>query len=179
LPRAPLALKRERFAAETSDVNGTLVLPARPAAAALDGLDHRWTRLDNVPFGDSVDVEHVLVSPVGVAVVSSLHVNGAPQLRHAVSEARWRARKIGFLLDRIARVQATPVLVISGPGAPVIAGGCELLDGVLVGRADDADGWIAHLECRAPVLDAATVGEMVDVLVAHTRRTEQVVASFA
>lgn len=157
----------------------SLLDPARPAAVALEALDRGWMQLDNVPFGDSVDIEHVLLSGAGVAAVSSLHVTGAPQLSRAVSEARWRARKIGFLLDRVARIEVTPVLLLTGPGTPVIAGGCEVLDGVLVGRTDDTSSWIAQLECQPVVLAAATLGEMVDVLVAHTHRTERINATLA
>jgi hypothetical protein len=139
---------------------------------SLPGLDRRWTRIDRVPFGATVDVEHVVLSTSGLAAVTTTGV--VPPSQHPISEARWRARKIEFLLDRVARVQVQPILVVPG----LTTFGYGMRDGVLVATADDALCWLAHVE-GDPVLEPAVVGDMVDVLVRHTQRTELVNASFA
>ena len=102
-----------------------------------------------------------------------------PTCAHAISEIRWRSRKIGFLLDRVGRPRVTPVLVVSGPGAPVIAGGCEMIDGVLVCSAADAAGWLAYLEGLPATLEPECIDEMVDILVDHTLRTDEVNRTYA
>ena len=103
----------------------------------------------------------------------------APDLAHAISEIRWRARKIGFLLDRVRRLRVTPVLVVSGMGAPEVADGFEMVDGVLVCRGADAARWCAYLESFPATLEPVCVNEMVDVLVDHTLRTDEVNRTFA
>jgi hypothetical protein len=139
----------------------------------LSGLGPSWTRIDHVPFGATVDVEQVLLATSGIAVVTTLAA--VPTGRDPVSEARWRARKIEFLLDRVARVPAAPILVVPG-GSPLGEG---LRDGVLVARADDAVCWLEHLEAGSTPIAPDDLGEMIDVLVHHTQRTELVNASFA
>jgi hypothetical protein len=142
----------------------------------LGRLGRRWTRLDHIPFGSTVDIDHVLLSVGGAfAVATEFTVDewarSCPALLHAVGEARWRARKIEFLLDRVGKPRVTPMLVVCGPGAPPIAGGYEMVDGVLVCRGADAAQWRAHLDELPPVLDAERIPEMVDLIVDHTNRT--------
>ena len=157
--------------------------PARPRIVpgpepeVLDGLGPRWTRIDRVPFGATVDIDHVLLSTAGVFVVETA-TSPAPDLQHAISEIRWRSRKIGFLLARFGRPRVTPVLVVSGPGAPEIPGGYELVDGVLVCRRADAACWLAYLEGLPATLEPACIHEMVDILVDHTLRTDEINRSF-
>jgi hypothetical protein len=64
------------------------------------------------------------------------------------------------------------MLIIWGPGAPSIPGGFEPVDGVLVCRGADADRWRAYLRDLPTTLEADRIGEMVDVIVDHTERTE-------
>jgi len=146
---------------------------APTTAEVFDRLGPRWTRIDHVPFGDCLDIEHVLLSTSGLAVVTT--VESVPVSQHPISEARWRARKIGFLLDPVARVQVLPVLVVPGLGSL----GYGLRDGVLVARDEDAVGWLANLEESSSSIAPSRIGEMIDVIVRHTQRTELVNASFA
>jgi hypothetical protein len=137
-------------------------------------LGPHWTRIDRVPFGSTVDVEHVLLSTTGVFVVATESSVADCSLSHAISEVRWRARKIAFLLDRVGRPRVTPVLIVGGPGAPAIPGGYETVDGVLVCRRADAARWIAHLGAIPSMLDSRQINEMVDLLVDHTLRTDEI-----
>ena len=68
-----------------------------------------------------------------------------------------------------------PILVVPG----LTTFGYGMRDGVLVATADDAVCWLAHTEGASPVLTDDEIGEMVDVLVRHTQRTDLVNASFA
>ncbi len=138
----------------------------------------QWSCLDNVPFGATVEIGHVLLSTAGVFVVET-DTSPSPDVPHAISETRWRARKIAFLLDRVGRPRVTPVLVVSGLGAPLIAGGCAMVDGVLVCQGSDPARWCAHLESLPPTLEPACIDEMVDILVHHTLRTDEVNRTFA
>jgi hypothetical protein len=147
--------------------------PWAPATGSvLDRLGPRWTRVDHVPFGTSVDVEHVLLSTSTIAVVT--RVETVPSAQHPVSEARWRARKIGFLLDRVARVQVLPVLAVPGLG-PL---GYGMRDGVLVAQLEDAATWLANLDAGTASIASERVGDMIDVLVRHTQRTDAINASY-
>src|SRR2546427_387117 len=76
----------------------------------LDRLGPAWTRVDRVPFGATVDIEHVLLSSDGIAVVTT--IESVPETQHPISEARWRARKVTALLGAVAWVPARPVLVV-------------------------------------------------------------------
>ena len=144
-----------------------------PRVDRLRGLDHRWTRVDGVPFGSTVDVEHVLLSTAGLAVVTT--ASAVPPSKHPLTEAHWRARKVEFLLDRVARVPVQPILVVPG----ITTFGYGMRDGVLVATTEDAVGWLAHTESTTTPLTDVQIGEMVDLLVRHTQRTELVNASFA
>jgi hypothetical protein len=140
----------------------------------LDRLGPSWTRLDHLPFGAAVDVEHVLLSTSGVAVVTTPAT--VPRSQHPATEARWRARKVTALLGQVAWVPALPVLVVPATGDV----GCCMREGVLVSCPDDVVSRLAHPDVRPAPLTAsitpAQVGAMVDVLLRHAARTERVVA---
>jgi len=148
-------------------------------ADVLGRLGPRWSRLDNIPFGATVEIGHVLLATAGVFVVETARSTtewtlSSPELLHAVSETRWRARKIASLLRRIGRPCVTPMLVVSGPGAPAIAGGYQMVDGVLVARGDEVACWSAYLDELPPIVESVCVGEMIDVLLDHTLRTDEI-----
>jgi hypothetical protein len=138
----------------------------------LDRLGPDWTRIDHVPFGATVDVEHVLLSTHGLAVVTTL--DAVPESQHPVTEARWRARKITALLGEVAWVPARAILVVPGLGEL----GYGLRDGVLVAQAEDAVSWLAHPAWSSPSIDAEDVGRMLDVVVRHIHRTEEIVSRY-
>ena len=138
----------------------------------LDRLGPDWTRIDRVPFGATVDIEHVLLSPFGLAVVTTL--DSVPKTVHPVTEARWRARKITALLGRVAWVPARAILVVPGIGEL----GYGLRDGVLVAQAEDAVCWLAHPAWSTPMIPADQVGEMLDVIVRHTQRTDEITSQY-
>jgi hypothetical protein len=138
----------------------------------LDRLGPDWTRIDHVPFGATVDVEHVLLSTHGLAVVTTL--GAVPPTQHPVAEARWRARKITALLGEIQWVPARPILVVPGLGEL----GYGLRDGVLVVQAEDAVSWLAHPAFAAPEIDGDVVGRMLDVVVRHIQQTDAIVSRY-
>ena len=142
----------------------------------LEALGPLWTRIDHVPFGATVDIEHVLLAKTGVSVVSTMGPDD--ELDDAVVEARWRARKITALLGPVAWAPAQPVLVVSGLTELAIVGSYTMYDGVLLVRAVDAASWIGYLDLQPTVLDEATIGEMVDVILDHTRRTDAIVNTY-
>lgn len=142
----------------------------------LDALGPLWTRIDHVPFGVTVDLEHVLLARTGIAVVTTMGPDD--ELDDAVVEARWRARKITALLGRVQWVPALPVLIVSELAELAIVGTYAMHDGVLLVRAVDPASWVAHLELQPTVLDDATIGEMVDVILDHTRRTDAIVSTY-
>ena len=141
-------------------------------AEVLDQLGPAWTRVDRVPFGATVDVEHVLLSSDGIAVVTTME--SVPETQHPISEARWRARKITALLGAVAWVPARPVLVV--PACSALGYGMQ--DGVLVAQADDAVCWLAHPAWSTASLDPELIGPMVDVLVRHTQRTDAIIDTY-
>jgi hypothetical protein len=141
-------------------------------AEVLDRLGPDWTRIDHVPFGATVDVEHVLLSPFGLAVVTTLE--SVPETQDPIAEARWRARKITALLGRIAWVPARAILVVP----PLGELGHGLRDGVLVAQAEDAVCWLAHPAWSTPMIDPGQVGDMVDAIVHHTQRTDEIVDTY-
>ncbi|HEY3673542.1 MAG TPA: hypothetical protein VGN51_21580 [Acidimicrobiia bacterium] len=142
----------------------------------LDALGPFWTRVDHVPFGATVDIEHVLLACTGISVVTTMGADA--ELAEAVTEARWRARKVTALLGRVAWVAALPVLVVSELAELAIVGSYTMHDGVLLVRAVDPASWIAHLEAQPSMLDDATIGEMVDVIIDHTQRTDAIVSTY-
>jgi hypothetical protein len=138
----------------------------------LDRLGPDWTRIDRVPFGATVDIEHVLVSQHGLAVVTT--IDAVPESQDPITEARWRARKITALLGRVAWVPARAILVVPGMGSL----GYGLRDGVLVAQAEDAVCWLAHPAWSGPSIAPEHVGEMLDVIVGHTQRTDEITSQY-
>jgi hypothetical protein len=138
----------------------------------LDRLGPGWIRVDHVPFGATVDVEHVLLSPLGLAVVTTLE--SVPPTQDPVVEARWRARKITALLGRVAWTPARAVLV--APASSAL--GYGLHDGVLIAPPDDVVSWLLHPAWSASPLDPATAHEMVDVIVRHAQRSDEILSTY-
>jgi hypothetical protein len=155
-------------------MSAAAVLPtwAPELPEVLDRLGPDWTRIDHVPFGATVDVEHVLLSTHGLAVVTTL--DAVPETQHPVTEARWRARKITALLGEVAWVPARAILVVPGLGEL----GYGVRDGVLVAQAEDAVSWLSHPAWSSPAIDAEDVGRMLDVVVRHIHRTEEIVGQY-
>jgi hypothetical protein len=155
-------------------MSAAAVLPtwAPELPEVLDRLGPDWTRIDHVPFGATVDVEHVLLSTHGLAVVTTL--GAVPPTQHPVTEARWRARKITALLGEVEWVPARPILVVPGLGEL----GYGLRDGVLVVQAEDAVSWLAHPAFAAPEIDGDVVGRMLDVVVRHIQQTDAIVSRY-
>jgi hypothetical protein len=145
-------------------------LPGLPGI--LDRLGPDWCRVDHVPFGATVDVEHVLLSPLGLAVVTT--IESVPPTQHPIAEARWRARKITALLGPVAWVPARPILVVPGLGEL----GYGMREGVFVAQADDAVCWLAHPAWSSSPIPPDQLGDMLDVLVRHTQRTEAIVGTY-
>lgn len=143
----------------------------------LAGLDPAWTRIDQVPFGATVAVDHVLLGPPGVVVITAMA--DTDELGTALVEARRRARSIMALLRPVRWVAATPVLIASGLADLEVARGAIERDGVLVVRELDALGWLGHVEWTPPWLDGGTIGAMVDVIVAHSARTDAIVSGYS
>jgi hypothetical protein len=155
-------------------MSAAAVLPtwAPELPEVLDRLGPDWTRIDHVPFGATVDIEHVLLSTHGLAVVTTL--GAVPATQHPVTEARWRARKITALLGEVEWVPARPILVVPGLGEL----GYGLRDGVLVVQAEDAVSWLAHPAFAAPEIDGDVVGRMLDVVVRHIQQTDAIVSRY-
>jgi len=139
----------------------------------LDRLGAEWVRIDHVPFGATVDVEHVLLSPYGLAVVTTL--DAVPPTQDPIVEARWRARKITALLGRVKWTPARAVLVAPSLGEL----GHGMRDGVLVTPPEELVSWLHHPAWSTPGLEPAVAQEMVDVIVRHTQRTDEIVNAYA
>lgn len=148
------------------------------SADALKGLSKRWKRVDRVSFGTSFDVDHVLLSDAGVFAVETKFTASdwsvaSPPLRNAMDNARWKARKVRFLLDVAGCPPVTPVLIVWGPGAPALPGGFAVVDGVVVCRGSATKEWRAYFEGLEPTVDPSTVSSCADILRDHTARTER------
>ena len=125
------------------------------SADALKGLSKRWKRVDSVPFGTSFGVDHVLLSDAGVFAVETKFTASdwsvsSPPLRNTMDNARWKARKVGFLLDIAGRPPVTPVLIVWGPGAPALPGGYALVDGVVICRGSSTKEWPRTWKASSP-----------------------------
>ncbi len=108
------------------------------------------------PKGEG-DVDHILVGPAGIFALESKWTNvpwviagdiiEGPE-RNPTAQARRGARKVAGTL-RSGRVRlevaVNPVVVLWGPGAPMIEGGSTIVDGVLVAEGRRGD-WVQHLE---------------------------------
>ncbi len=138
----------------------------------LDRLGPDWTRIDHVPFGATVDVEHVLLSSLGLAVVTT--IDSVPETVHPLTEARWRARKVNALLGPVAWVPARAILVVPALGEL----GYGTRDGVFVAQAEDAVCWLSHPAWSGPMIPPEQVGEMIDVIVRHTQRTDEITSQY-
>ena len=162
------------------------VLPAAPfavdvldrgqAADPFHGLDLRWTHVERVPFGATVVIDHVVMSAAGVYVATvastvDAWTDSSPAFARAISEARWRARKIEFLLRGAGRPRVTAILLVDGPCTPAIPGGYEMVDGVLVCHRADATWLSAHLDALSPTPEPGRITEWVGLIADHTRRT--------
>jgi hypothetical protein len=66
------------------------------------------------------------------------------------------------------------VLVVPRLGAL----GEGLRDGVLVAQTEDAVSWLAHPAWWSPSIAADDVGRMLDVVVGHIRRTDEIVSRY-
>ena len=117
--------------------------------------------VSNLPFACS-DVDHVVLAPAGVLAVEVKQIHG---LRRGVSADRWSgmleqartgARRTTVLLHQHGLdLQAWPVLVVAGAGAPELPGGRQVIDGVTVVSWRDSDSWRPRLAARQH-LDVAT-----------------------
>src|SRR5206468_2206085 len=92
----------------------------------LDVLGPLWTRIDHVPFGATVSIEHVLLATTGISVITTMDPDD--ELDVAVVEARWRARKVTALLGRVAWAPAQAVLVVSELAELAIVGSYTMHD---------------------------------------------------
>ncbi len=104
------------------------------------------------------DVDHILVGPAGIFALESKWtnvpwaINGdmieGPE-KSPTAQARRGARKVAGTL-RSGRVRldvpVIPVVVLWGPGAPMIDGGSTTVDGVLVAEGRRRGDWVQHLE---------------------------------
>ncbi len=97
---------------------------------------------------DRVDVDHVVLAPTGgyaVEVETLLgrreSLAGTYGLAQKVDQARRGARKVQLLLaSRGCALPVRPVLVLAGPGSPLMSGPVDL-DGVVVVVFRDSDVW--------------------------------------
>ncbi len=81
-----------------------------------------------------------------------------------LGQARTGARRTTALLHQHGLdVQAWPVLVVAGAGAPELLGGRQVFDGVTVVMWRDIDSWRPRLAARQH-LDVATAGRAADAL---------------
>ena len=116
------------------------------------------------------------MSAAGVYVASvastvDAWTDSSPASARAISEARWRGRKIEFLLRGAGRPRVTPMLLLDGPRTPAIPGGYEMVDGVLVCHRADATWLCAHLDALSPTPEPGRITEWVGLIADHTRRT--------
>ena len=74
----------------------------------------------------------------------------------------------------MAWVPARAILVVPGIGEL----GYGLRDGVLIAQAEDAVCWLAHPAWSTPMITADQVGQMLDVIVRHTQRTDEITSQY-
>jgi len=125
--------------------------------------------VSNLPFACS-DVDHVVLAPAGVLAVEVKQIHG---LRRGVSPARWSgmleqartgARRTTALLHQHGvDLQAWPVLVVAGAGAPELPSGRQVIDGVTVVMWRESDSWRPRLAGRQH-LDLDTARRAADAL---------------
>jgi len=134
--------------------------------------------VSNLPFACS-DVDHVVLAPAGVLAVEVKQIHG---LRRGVSDARWAGmleqartgarRTTALLRQHGLDLQAWPVLVVAGAGAPELPGGRQVIDGVTVVMWRDSDSWRPRLAARQH-LDVATASRAADALLSYRTRRWQ------
>lgn len=146
-----------------------------------------WRLVNGLYFGGHGDVDHLLIGPGGVFVLESKWTNVPWTLtekglagttgRDPIAQARDGARKVESML-RFGRerfeVAVHPVVVLWGPGAPVINGGYAAVDDVMVFEGRQAKNWKAQLNRGA--LTAEGVASIARVLEAElSRRVDRTV----
>jgi hypothetical protein len=112
-----------------------------------------WRIVNGLSFAGHGDVDHSLVGPGGIFAVESKWTNQTweigsrgrtPAFEQALVQARIGARKITSELRalRLGSDQTVhPVIVVWGPGAPVIPEGFVDLDGVVVIEGRQLGSW--------------------------------------
>jgi hypothetical protein len=156
-------------------------LAERWTAQELRRLDRGWQVIDDVPFNNCCNVDHVVVGPAGVfavetkftAVQWTIHddLANAP-LMAAIASARERAKKIANILNHLDRRSVATALVVWGPGAPDLPEGFRQLGDVLVCEGPRCSAWRRALVARAPKYDAAQVAAFCEVIHNHVKRQE-------
>jgi Nuclease-related domain len=117
-------------------------------------------------FAGHGDVDHLLVGPGGIFVLESkwttvtwelskVGVTGPPG-RNPIAQAREGAHTVERMLRHGRErfdVEVHPVLVIWGPGAPVIEGGWTEIAGISVFEGRQTEKWLSRLE-RSPLSES-------------------------
>lgn len=130
-----------------------------------------WTVFDNLPF-DRVDVDHVVVTPAAVLAVESKWHGASPtqeigraRMSRDCANAHAAARKLRSLLRSYGLHDAatvTPVLMVWGPGAPDLAEGFRIVDGVYV--VDGNHPYLWRHRFSAPLVAADRRVEISDAI---------------
>jgi hypothetical protein len=108
-----------------------------------------WWVVDKLPF-ERDDVDHVVVAPAGILAVESRYHPTARTPERLASELRSAERsshKVRLLLraERMRNIApVVPVLIVWGPGAPELADGYEVRDGVHMVDGSRPQRWM-HL----------------------------------
>lgn len=116
-----------------------------------------WHLVNGLTFAGHGDVDHSLVGPGGIFAVESKWTNqeweiGSPRRSRALSDALVQARLGASKIASTLRAHhlasdhtVHPVVVIWGPGAPIIPGGRINLDGVEVVEGRHLRSWARSL----------------------------------
>jgi len=156
-------------------------LAERWTADDLRRLGREWKVVDDVPFNNSFNVDHVAVGPQGVFAVETKFTSvpwlidaGEPNaaLRAAMEATSRRAHKLWFVTYNVGRPRVTPVLVIWGPGAPNLSAGGLQVGDVLVCQGATGKAWRQRLLDAAPAYDANERQAFVDAISEHIRVQE-------
>jgi hypothetical protein len=123
------------------------------------------------------DVDHVLLARAGCFAVEvkatfrrRQRLGQLPELPGKLAQARDGARQIERLLaSRGVSLQLTPVLILTGSGAPDMTSP-ERHDGVLVVPFRNGHVWRSHLAGLDPTLDEATAQAAASELLAYRRQ---------
>ncbi|GAA0305462.1 hypothetical protein [Kineococcus aurantiacus] len=91
-----------------------------------------------------------------------------------LDQARRGAHKVSALLrSHGLDVAVQPVLVLAGPGAPVVPGGAIKHEGVLVAAFRDSDDWRPVMAAEGQALPLATAAQAADRLLAFCDQRDQ------